>query len=51
MAKLKNKPPRYIILMNTEKKPFPRLKTFVLQNYTLAKTIQEANIYTRFPQL
>lgn len=42
---LKMKPPRYIILMTYEKRPFLELKGFVAQNYALERTIGDAQIF------
>jgi len=50
VAKLEMEPPRYMILMTYEKRPFPELKAFVRRNYALEKTIGDAKIYRRLFQ-
>lgn len=44
---LERQPPRYIIVMASEQRPFPEFKAFVAQNYALEKTFGEAQIFHR----
>ena len=46
-----NEMPRYIVMMTSEPRDFPRLEQLVESRYTLNKVIKEAQIYHRIPEV
>jgi len=47
IARLTLEPPRYLVWMTSEKRPFPELKAFLKQNYALEEAIGDALIFHR----